>query len=115
MNHKTNNIFHIPLPIFGCTKLQFCFDSMKFFSIDFHRIRHMDGTTKHLYPIASQKSSNCLCKDKQERAESIPELLGINIRQTFVSLLRQNKQLFVFNIPPIPQTADQAADLSYTS
>lgn len=61
---------------------------MKFFSIDFHRIRHMDGTTKHLYPIASQKSSNCLCKDKQERAESIPELLGMNIRKNYVSLPR---------------------------
>lgn len=94
MNRKTNNIFHIPLPIFGCTKLQLCFDSMKFFSIDFHRIRHMDGTTKHLYPIASQKSSNCLCKDKQEQAESIPELLGMNIRKNCVSLPRRTNGSF---------------------
>lgn len=94
MNHKTNNIFHIPLPIFGCTKLQLCFDSMKFFSIDFHRIRHMDGTKKHLYLITSQRSSNCPCKDKQERAESIPELLGMNMRKNRASLPRRTNGSF---------------------
>lgn len=81
-----SDYIYIAISIFWCTKLQLCFDSMKFFSIDFHRIRHMDGTTKHLYPIASQKSSNCLCKDKQERAAFIPELLGMNIRKNCVSL-----------------------------
>lgn len=84
---------YIAISIFLCTKLQLCFDSMKF-QHRFLQDKTHGWHKKHLYLIMSQRSSNCLCKDKQERAESIPELLGMNIRKNCVSLPRRTNGSF---------------------
>ena len=57
--------------------------------IDAHTFAHCHPSKNlepRYIPQRHNRSSNCLCKDKQERAESIPKLLGMNIRKNCVSL-----------------------------